>query len=123
MEGDYVQKQGRSFFLTRIKTTPSFERSAWNAEAMIAHVRTDGLLQRLRSQDSYAVSFMGNLSYLNFLLSFTFCPSELTEPIKKNSTDCINAAMINWLRGVDLNHQPSGYGPDELPLLYPAIAR
>ena len=23
--------------------------------------------------------------------------------------------------GVDLNHRPSGYGPDELPLLYPAV--
>ena len=27
---------------------------------------------------------------------------------------------VNWLRGMDLNHRPSGYEPDELPLLYPA---
>ncbi len=25
-----------------------------------------------------------------------------------------------WLRGVDSNHRPPGYEPDELPLLYPA---
>ena len=26
-----------------------------------------------------------------------------------------------WLQRVDLNHRPSGYEPDELPLLYSAI--
>ncbi len=26
----------------------------------------------------------------------------------------------NWKRGPDLNRRPSGYGPDELPLLHPA---
>lgn len=26
-----------------------------------------------------------------------------------------------WLRGTDSNRRPSGYGPDELPLLHPAI--
>ena len=26
-----------------------------------------------------------------------------------------------WLRGPDLNRRPPGYGPGELPLLYPAI--
>ena len=27
----------------------------------------------------------------------------------------------HWLRGLDLNQRPSGYEPDELPLLHPAI--
>ena len=27
---------------------------------------------------------------------------------------------ITWLRGPDLNRRPSGYEPDELPLLHPA---
>ena len=27
----------------------------------------------------------------------------------------------NWLRGPDLNREPPGYEPSELPLLYPAI--
>ena len=26
----------------------------------------------------------------------------------------------NWMRGPDLNRRPSGYGPDELPLIHPA---
>ena len=26
-----------------------------------------------------------------------------------------------WLRGPDLNRRPSGYEPDELPLLHPAL--
>ncbi len=26
-----------------------------------------------------------------------------------------------WLRGPDLNRRPSGYEPDELPLLHPAM--
>ncbi len=41
---------------------------------------------------------------------------------KKTALILIGAAMLIWLRGVDLNHQPSGYGPDELPLLYPAAS-
>ena len=28
--------------------------------------------------------------------------------------------LIPWLRGPDLNRRPSGYEPDELPLLHPA---
>ena len=28
---------------------------------------------------------------------------------------------VYWLQRVDLNHRPSGYEPDELPLLYSAI--
>ena len=28
-----------------------------------------------------------------------------------------------WLQRVDLNHRPSGYEPDELPLLYSAIRK
>ena len=28
-----------------------------------------------------------------------------------------------WLQRVDLNHRPSGYEPDELPLLYSAIQK
>ncbi len=28
---------------------------------------------------------------------------------------------VAWLRDPDSNREPSGYGPDELPLLYPAI--
>ena len=29
-------------------------------------------------------------------------------------------ANRGWLRGMDSNHRPSGYEPDELPLLHPA---
>jgi hypothetical protein len=29
----------------------------------------------------------------------------------------------SWLRGTDSNRRPSGYEPDELPLLHPATAR
>src|SRR5680860_78883 len=28
---------------------------------------------------------------------------------------------LTWLRGPDLNRRPSGYEPDELPLLHPAM--
>ncbi len=31
--------------------------------------------------------------------------------------------FIVWLRGPDLNRRPSGYEPDELPLLHPALRR
>ncbi len=37
----------------------------------------------------------------------------------KKSTDNINAVMINWLQGKDLNLRPPGYGPDELPTALP----
>jgi hypothetical protein len=30
--------------------------------------------------------------------------------------------MCGWLRGTDSNRRPSGYEPDELPLLHPATA-
>ena len=30
--------------------------------------------------------------------------------------------MSAWLRGTDSNRRPSGYEPDELPLLHPAAA-
>src|SRR5216110_424975 len=30
--------------------------------------------------------------------------------------------MRSWLRGADSNRRPSGYEPDELPLLHPATA-
>ena len=33
----------------------------------------------------------------------------------------LNYGDYKWLRGMDSNHRPPGYGPDELPLLYPAI--
>jgi hypothetical protein len=29
--------------------------------------------------------------------------------------------LIFWLRGMELNHLPSGYEPDEIPFLYPAL--
>ncbi len=29
--------------------------------------------------------------------------------------------LMTWLRGPDLNRRPSGYEPDELPLLHPAM--
>ena len=40
---------------------------------------------------------------------------------------CVTGRHVNryttgpfWLRGPDLNQRPSGYEPDELPLLHPA---
>ena len=30
---------------------------------------------------------------------------------------------LNWLRELDSNQRPSGYEPDELPLLHPAISK
>ena len=41
---------------------------------------------------------------------------------------CVTGRHVNryttgpfWLRGPDLNQRPSGYEPDELPLLHPAL--
>ena len=39
---------------------------------------------------------------------------------KKNVPDS-KIRHIIWLRRMDLNHRPSGYEPDELPLLHSAI--
>ncbi|KUK31757.1 MAG: hypothetical protein XD63_0968 [Thermoanaerobacterales bacterium 50_218] len=36
------------------------------------------------------------------------------------ATLCLLSYVGIWLRGPDLNRQPSGYEPDELPLLHPA---
>ena len=34
----------------------------------------------------------------------------------------LRSGRLNWLRGTDSNRRPSGYEPDELPLLHPATA-
>ena len=33
----------------------------------------------------------------------------------KNSPECIRTVVCIWLRGMDLNHRPPGYGPGKLP--------
>ena len=33
----------------------------------------------------------------------------------------LRSGRLNWLRGTDSNRRPSGYEPDELPLLHPAM--
>ena len=33
----------------------------------------------------------------------------------------LTVSLKMWLRGMDSNHRPPGYEPDELPLLYPTI--
>ena len=39
---------------------------------------------------------------------------------KRAPCDKQEALLFVWLRGPDLNRRPSGYEPDELPLLHPA---
>ena len=38
----------------------------------------------------------------------------------ESKTTADTAMVRDELRGLDLNQRPPGYGPDELPLLYPA---
>ncbi len=35
----------------------------------------------------------------------------------------LRSGRLKWLRGTDSNRRPSGYEPDELPLLHPAMER
>ena len=40
--------------------------------------------------------------------------------IQKHPSGCLSVVIKSWLRRPDLNRRPSGYEPDELPLLHPA---
>ncbi len=48
-------------------------------------------------------------------------PTELLPRLPPSYEGHSKTCVFSWLRDPDLNREPSGYGPDELPLLYPAI--
>lgn len=42
--------------------------------------------------------------------------------LKIKNKPCEQGHNFDWLRGMELNHRPPGYGPGKLPLLYLAIS-
>jgi hypothetical protein len=47
-------------------------------------------------------------------------PLPQTQPESRNPASRPGSRYRHWLRGTDSNRRPSGYEPDELPLLHPA---
>ena len=46
--------------------------------------------------------------------------ASLLSILEKQKAGIAAGLLFLWLRGLDLNQRPSGYEPDELPLLHPA---
>ena len=56
-----------------------------------------------------------------FFLVYTHSPNTTWNDLKKNRDCHRQSLLLSLLRRAGSNHRPSGYEPDELPLLYSAI--
>lgn len=61
--------------------------------------------------------------FIWILLTFSDQKSDVkfAECIHRSTELLSSQSILNWQRGMDLNHRPSAYETDKLPLLYPAI--